>query len=101
MKKQPGQILVLFALMAPMLTTFVGLAVDGGFWLGRHQRARAAADLAALNGAYCIIEASNTLCTAANALGTNGRGMALATASVNGYPAGGDTTVTATNPTTD
>lgn len=98
----PGQILVLFAIGLPALLGMVGLAIDGGLWFARHQRVRAVADLAALNGAYCLLYPSKEHCAAAQSLGGGdaGRGMAIATAAVNGYVHGtGGATVAVTKPT--
>ncbi len=80
---------MLFALVLPAVLGAVGLAVEGGFALAQRQRMQAAADLAALDSAYCQLYPSKPLCvSAANFPGSGGsatRGMALALAQANGY----------------
>src|SRR5438105_2409699 len=97
-RKQAGQVLVLFALLLPLLLGGMGLAIEGGFALAQRQRMQAAADLAALNAAYCQVYPSKSACvSAASFPGSGGsamRGMALAVARANGYDPGSVTLVT-------
>jgi hypothetical protein len=77
--------------MLPMLLGGVGLAIEMGYALSQRQRMQAAADLAALNGAYCQLYPSKPLCvSAASYPGSSGnaaRGIALALAKANGFDA--------------
>jgi Flp pilus assembly protein TadG len=96
---QRGQILVLFALLAPFVMGMLGLGIDFAFALGQHEQAQKAADLAALSGIYCYQSPTQTLCASAqsypgaqangsSSAQTAATGMALATAAVNGFTNG-------------
>jgi hypothetical protein len=84
--------------MLPVLLGSVGLAVEGGFALAQRQRMQAAADLAALNAAYCQLNPSKTLCANASSFPGSGgnamQGMALSVAKANGYTGSSVTVVT-------
>jgi Flp pilus assembly protein TadG len=91
-QRSRGQVLVLFALMAIMLMTVAGLAVDGGYMMARRQRQQGAADLAALNGAACLITDVNTgqrppqcLAQGVNNAQTEASTLASTTATAAGY----------------
>ncbi len=98
-----GQIMVMVALGFPTFLAFIGLGVDGGLWLGRHQAVKAAADMAALEGAYCMMYPTKTHCTNASGFpgsGSNAIKVAKATAKAEGYEnAVNSATVNVTNPT--
>ena len=87
-----GQILILFALGLPALLGVVGMAIDAGFYMARRQGMQAAADMAALNGAYCGHNPASDPCAAAvgypGSLNDAAIGMALATAKANGFAHG-------------
>ncbi len=53
--KQRGQAIVMYALMLPILFTFVGAAADFGWWYFNESRLQNAADAAALAGANQIV----------------------------------------------
>ncbi len=99
--RRRGQIMIMAALGFPTFLAFIGLSVDGGLMLARHQQVKSAADMAALNGAYCGIQTSLALCTNAAALGGGDAvvGMARAVATAHGYTNGvNGATVTVTRP---
>ena len=49
---QRGVIIVMFALMVPIFLGFIGLGVEVGYWFQKHRDLQAAADAAAVSGAY-------------------------------------------------
>lgn len=51
-----GIILVMFALMLPVMVAFIGLGVEVGLWFSQKRDIQAAADAAALAGAYEVAE---------------------------------------------
>ena len=53
--KQKGQAMVLYALMLPVMFTFVGVAADFGWWYLNESRLQNAADAAVLAGAKKIL----------------------------------------------
>src|SRR5437870_10439699 len=99
--RHSGQVLIIFALALPALLGMLDLGLEVAFSLGERQRVQAAADAAALNGIYCFMYVANTDCVnsatynpGAGNLQTDPlatrktRGMALLTATVNGYQNG-------------
>lgn len=80
-----GAVLVIVAILLPVLFGFAALALDVGNWYIRAQREQKAADAAALAGSvYLPADPSKAY------------SVALDVASRNGFPNGGDITVTAT-----
>ncbi len=94
-ERERGQILVLFALGAVAMIAMVGLVLDGGSTFAQRRDQQNGADLAALAGANAYLNSyvdTGSIGTATAAA----RSAALAAATTNGYPHGGDIAVTAT-----
>lgn len=77
-----GQILPLFALGLIAIVAGVGLVIDGGFAFAQRRGEQNAADLAAFAGANALLN------------GQDATGAALVAAASNGYPHGGEVSVT-------
>ena len=60
-EREPGQILVLFALAAAALISMVGLVLDGGDTFAQRRDQQSAADLAATAGANAYLNAGGTV----------------------------------------
>jgi Flp pilus assembly protein TadG len=90
-----GQILVLFALGAIAMIAMVGLVLDGGDTFAQRRDQQNGADLAALAGANAYLNTYTSGGSVGSAT-TAARNAAIATATQNGYTAGGRLTVSAT-----
>lgn len=90
-----GQILVVFALGLIAMIAMVGLVLDGGDTFAQRRDEQNGADLAALAGANAYLN-SYMATGSVGAATTSARSAAIATATSNGYTAGGGLTVTAT-----
>jgi len=86
-----GQVLPLIAVALAVLMGFAGIAVDVAYLEYRQQTQQTATDAAAAGGAEALLHAGCPNSTAAN-------NAALANASNNGYPNGGNILVTPNNP---
>ncbi|HEY6327509.1 MAG TPA: pilus assembly protein TadG-related protein [Candidatus Cybelea sp.] len=86
-----GQVLPLIAVALAVLMGFAGIGVDVGYLEYRQQSQQTATDAAAAGGAEALLRAGCPNATAA-------QNAALANAANNGYPNGGDITVTPYNP---
>jgi uncharacterized membrane protein len=75
----------------PVFIAFLGLAIDGGFMLAEQQAVRAAADLAAVDGAFCMAFPTKPQCTSAETTPgavtphRGAHGAAITVAGLNGY----------------
>lgn len=84
-RREPGQIIVLFALSLVAILAMVGLVLDGGSAYASRRSQQSAADLAALSGANAyLVNIDQTASIAQN----SARAAALATAAQNGYADG-------------
>jgi len=93
--RERGQILVLFALGLVAMVAMVGLVLDGGDTYAQRRDQQNGADLASLAGANAYLNTyvdTGSIGSATSAA----RSAALAAATTNGYPHGGDIAVTAT-----
>lgn len=90
-----GQILVLFALGLVAMIAMVGLVLDGGDTFAQRRDEQNGADLAALAGANAYLNVYMATGSVGSAT-TSARNAAIATATSNGYTAGGGLTVAAT-----
>src|SRR5579871_1134867 len=86
-----GQVLPLIAVALAVLMGFAGIAVDVGYLEYRQQTQQTATDAAAAGGAEALLRAGCPNSVAATS-------AALGNAANNGYPNGGNITVTANNP---
>ncbi len=59
-RDQRGVISILFALLLPLMLGFIGLGVEVGYWFQKHRDLQAAADAAAVSGAYENAEGRST-----------------------------------------
>ena len=94
-RRERGQILVLFALGVVAMIAMVGLVLDGGDTFAQRRDQQNGADLAALAGANAYLNTYTSGGTVASA-STAAHDAAVASATQNGYTAGGGLTVTAT-----
>ncbi len=86
-----GVIVVMFALMLPILIGFIGLGVEVGFWYKERRDMQAAADAAALAGAYELAEdrASNIGTVAQREAENNGWSSGSGTITTRSFPFNG------------
>lgn len=88
---QKGQVLPLIGLILAALMGFGGMAVDVGYWEYHQQAQQNATDAAVIGGAQQLVRSN---CTA----GSNAKAAALGDAASNGFPNGGNITVSANSP---
>jgi hypothetical protein len=86
-----GQVLPLIGLTLATLTGFGGIAVDVGYWEYQQQAQQNATDAAAIGGAQQLVKSN---CTG----GSNAKAAALADATTNGFPNGGNVSVSPNSP---
>jgi len=84
--RERGQILVIFALGIVAIIAMTGLVIDGGATYVQRREQQNVVDSAAMAGAYAYLNSNGNVSQAAAA--------AQQLAADNGYPNGGDTTVT-------
>jgi len=74
-EEERGQVLLLFVVVFSVILAMGALALDQGFWLGRHRATQAAADASARAGA--LVYVANTGASSGCAAGTPRRSLGL------------------------
>jgi len=92
-RDQRGVIIVMFALLMPIMLGFIGLGVEVGYWFGKSRDLQAAADAAALAGAYEVYynRSSQTKTIADREAGNNGWDSTTGTSTVSNSQYNGTT----------